>query len=126
HAAAVVANSRNSARLLESWGVVPARITVVHPGVDPDRFHPGVDGATIRRSIATADEVVFLSVGRLQRRKGHDLVLQALAHLRGVAPEIRYVIAGDGPERADLEQLSRTLGVDERVRFIGAIPDADL
>ncbi|HEX6209274.1 MAG TPA: glycosyltransferase family 4 protein, partial [Methylomirabilota bacterium] len=126
HAAAVVANSRNTARLLENWGVTPERITVVYPGVDSSRFHPGVEASALRQSLARPGEVVFLSVGRLQRRKGHDLVLAALARLAGGDQPIRYVIAGDGPERERLEAQAASLGVSDRVCFQGAVDTRDL
>jgi phosphatidylinositol alpha-1,6-mannosyltransferase len=126
-ASTVFANSHNSAGLLtRQWGVPEAKVRVVYPGVDAERFHPGVDGAALRMRIAAPDDVVFLSVGRLQRRKGHDLVLQALAQLRETVPRIRYVIVGDGPHQAQLQADVRALGVTDIVDFIGPACEADL
>jgi len=61
-------------------------------------------------------------VGRLVEVKGPDLFLEALAAL----PAGRWVasVIGDGPERGALEQRARALGIGERVRFFGALPDA--
>ena len=122
-ARAVLANSRNSAHLLESaWGVPAARITVVHPGVDSTRFHPGADTGDWRRRFAPEGETLFLSVGRLQRRKGHDAVVGALTQLRDLP--VRYLIAGDGPTRQALEDQARDAGVSDRVIFLGVVDDA--
>jgi glycosyltransferase involved in cell wall biosynthesis len=55
------------------------------------------------------------SLGRLDRQKGHDVLLRALAEL----PEARLVLVGDGPERAALEELALELGLGERVLFAG-------
>jgi phosphatidylinositol alpha-1,6-mannosyltransferase len=123
---AVVANSRATARAVASLGVDDGRVTVVYPGVDASRFRPDVpDASAVRAELAAPGTFVLLTVGRLQRRKGHDLVLQAIA---GLVPEIalRYVIVGDGDERARLQQLSRELGVDAYVHFAGAVPAEQL
>jgi phosphatidylinositol alpha-1,6-mannosyltransferase len=126
-ARAVIANSRNSERLLiDRWGVAGSKVHVVHPGVDAERFHPGVDGEAVRARCACDGDVVFLSVGRLQRRKGHDTVLAALPQLRHAVPQVRYVIVGDGPERSALEQQAREAGVADITHFAGAVPETDL
>jgi phosphatidylinositol alpha-1,6-mannosyltransferase len=126
-AAALVANSHNTAGILRDMGAAAGAIHVVHPGVDAERFRPGLEaGARLRRGLAAADETVLLTVGRLQRRKGHDLVLRALPAILRHTPRLRYVIAGDGEQRADLEQLAAALGVREHVTFAGRIPAEDL
>jgi phosphatidylinositol alpha-1,6-mannosyltransferase len=119
-AAAIFANSRNTVAILDNVGVPPARVTIVHPGVDAVRFHPG-GGEVLRRRLAPAGETVILTVGRLQRRKGHDLTLRAVARLRARGDRVRYVVVGDGEERERLETLSRELGVAEHVGFEGAV-----
>jgi len=125
-ATAVLANSRNTAAMLAALGVPPSKILVVYPAVDADRFHPGVDGSHVRQRYAGCDDVMLLSVGRLQRRKGHDVAIRAIASLREELPNVRYVIAGDGEERARLERLAIDEGVQDRVFFAGTIADDDL
>ena len=60
---------------------------------------------------------VFL--GRLKRRKGVDVLLEAMTRLPGVG-RVQLVIAGDGEERSALEALSEKLGLKSRVRFLGS------
>src|SRR3546814_17082373 len=55
-------------------------------------------------------------------RKGHTLVLQALPRVEGAT----LMIVGDGPERDKLERVARSLGVAERVRFLGNRPHEEL
>lgn len=124
-ASANLANSRNTARMIEELGVPASRIHVVYPGVDVQRFRPDVDGSALRARHAPAGGVVLLSVGRLQRRKGHDLAIEALARLDQALP-ITYLIAGDGAERARLEELAAQLGQQHRVRFLGEVAADDL
>lgn len=122
HASVVVANSRNTADLLRAGGVPADRIEVVYPGVDVSRFRPDVPAAAaVRARLARPGEAVLLTVGRLQRRKGHDLALQAVAALRRASKNVRYIIAGDGEERARLEQLTRELAIADHVTFTGKV-----
>jgi phosphatidylinositol alpha-1,6-mannosyltransferase len=126
-AAALVANSHNTASLLEPFGVASDRVHVVYPGVDADRFRAdSAARARIRQAIRAPDDLVLLTVGRLQSRKGHDHVIDALAGLRDQLPRLRYVIVGDGDERGRLEQLARHRGVADRVVFAGKVPVSDL
>ncbi len=121
--AALLANSHNSARLLTAWGVPAEKVVVVHPGVDVHRFSPVADPGDWRQRFAPDGELVILSVGRLQRRKGHDLMLRALAQWTEHDPAVRYLIAGDGPHRATLEADVQTLGLRDRVVFLGAVAE---
>jgi len=126
-AAAAVANSRNTARLLLDIGVPKEKIEIVYPAVDASRFNPGVDGRHVRRRLSLHDDtVLLLSVGRLQRRKGHDVTLAALAQLGGKVPRWHYAIVGDGQERKRLEQLAADHGVADRVTFVGEVDDEQL
>lgn len=120
-AAALLANCQNTATLLRGLGNPPARIHVVYPGVDADRFHPSVGGEAIRGALLKDGELLLLSVGRLQVRKGHDLVIRALSALAGTGPRLRYAIAGDGEERGRLERLAAEQGVADRVHFVGRV-----
>jgi len=123
-AARVFCNSRFTADLVSSVGTAPSRISVVYPGVDIERFHPDVDRG-LRAVLAPAGPML-LSVGRLQRRKGHDLAIQAVGRIAASFPGLRYVIAGDGTERPRLEELVRSLGVAEQVVFLGEVEDTRL
>ena len=121
--AALIANSHNTARLLQGLGNQPEKIHVVHPAVDAERFRPHLpEAVALRRRLARDDETVLLSVGRLQARKGHDPVLQALASLPPDAPPIRYIVTGSGGDLARLQTLTVELGLTNRVDFVGVVP----
>jgi glycosyltransferase involved in cell wall biosynthesis len=63
----------------------------------------------------------LLAVGRLSREKGFDLLLQALVAVRTKFPEAELLLAGAGPEEAALKAECHALGLDEAVRFAGAL-----
>jgi phosphatidylinositol alpha-1,6-mannosyltransferase len=113
--------SSYTATLLAGAGVDPARITVVHNGVDAERYYPGGPG-TIRSELGIGDRRMLLSVARLVRRKGIDTVIAALPAVRERVPDAVYVVAGDGHDRARLEGLALEHGVADHVRFAGSVP----
>lgn len=106
-------------RLIE-LGADPARIRTLRNGVDLARFAPRDRIAA--RARYGVDGTVLLSVGHLIERKGHDLVIEAAARLPGV----RLLIAGEGPERTALAALAQRLGIAERVRLLGQLPNEQL
>src|SRR4029453_178205 len=104
-AAALIANSHHTANLLLALGNSPDKVHVVHPGVNANRFQIE-RGGTLRSALGRDDELMLLTVGRLMPRKGHALVIRALAGLRRNVPPLRYVIVGDGGEAQNLRQLA--------------------
>lgn len=98
-------------------GLPEERIRVHYTGVDLDRFRPVADRTAAKAALGVAGPLL-LSVGALIPRKGHDLVLRALAELPGVT----LMIAGQGPERAALAALAGQLGIADRVRLLGPQP----
>jgi phosphatidylinositol alpha-1,6-mannosyltransferase len=118
-AAGVIANSRNTAELLgRRWGLL-AKVRVVHPGVAAERFVPAARDEAFRAAAGWAGREVVLTVGRLQKRKGQDMLIRALPRIRERVPRVLYAIVGDGEERGRLEGLSRECGVSESVQFLG-------
>ena len=105
---------------LVDLGVAPAHITVLRNGVDLRRFHP-MDRVSLRREFGL-ERLTLGSVGHLVERKGHHHVIRALAQL----PDAELLIAGDGPERRNLEELVSALALKHRVRFLGALDQSEL
>ncbi|ABC23891.1 glycosyltransferase family 4 protein [Rhodospirillum rubrum] len=126
-AAAMVAVCKALKDEMVAIGIAEGAITVLRNGVDLGVFQP-LDRAQARRSLDLAEEgPLIASVGHLIERKGHHLVIEALAALiKGPLPTLRLVIAGEGPERDRLEDLAKDLGVAARVRFLGRVPHEGL
>ncbi len=101
-------------------GADPARITPLRNGVDLQRFAP-LDRSAARAALGL-DGFTLLSVGRLNEHKGHHIIVKALTRLPGVT----LLIAGEGPDRHKLEALALELGVADRVRLLGPVPQAEL
>ena len=114
HVRHAFANSHaTAARLSQSMRIASSRVTVIPPGVDDAFFQDGDRSAT--------DRLCLLTVSRLpsNSRKNVDGVLRAIAQLRDLP--VSYTVVGDGDGRAHLEGLVRQLGLETRVRFMGAV-----
>jgi glycosyltransferase involved in cell wall biosynthesis len=105
---------------LVGLGAAPKSVHVMRNGVDLELFCPVDREAARRRWQVTRP--TLLSIGHLIERKGHHLVIQALADLQ----DVDLMIAGDGPERGRLERLRDRLGLGNRVRFLGVVAHHDL
>jgi phosphatidylinositol alpha-1,6-mannosyltransferase len=126
-AALVIANSRHTAGLLAAdWGVPAARLAVLSPGVDTARFAPAPPDERARAELGWSGRTVVLTVARLQRRKGHDRLIEAMALLRDRHPALLCAIVGDGEERPALEAQAARAGLAAHVRFHGALAEPDL
>lgn len=116
---AVIAVSAAIQRRLQSSGIPMERIHVI-----PNAFAPGqrMPRQRARQMLGVADGPVIGWVGRLSTEKGPDIALEAFARL-GRA-DARLVMVGEGRDAADLRALSESLGLENRVVWTGAIPDA--
>jgi phosphatidylinositol alpha-1,6-mannosyltransferase len=96
---------------------------IIYPGADPTRFTPP---SGIRETDLTAWPPILLTAGRLVARKGIDTVLYALPALLASFPEIKYHVAGDGPDGPRLQAITQELGLENVVTFLGQVNDAQL
>jgi phosphatidylinositol alpha-1,6-mannosyltransferase len=123
----LIANSRNTEQILRTdWGLPADRIRVLNPGVDARRFVPAARDSRIREQLGWGDRPVVLTVGRLQKRKGHDQMIRALAAVRQRIPDVLYAILGDGEERPLLQALAADLGLTAHVQFLGELGEERL
>ncbi|TAJ07486.1 MAG: glycosyltransferase family 1 protein [Planctomycetota bacterium] len=115
--------------LLARYGGDPARVEVVHNGVDLTRFAPtrrATDGAAVRAELGLADaDPLVLFVGSGFGRKGLDLLLQATVALRAVAPRARVLVVGGDAQRPHYERMASELGVADAVVFTGERRDVE-
>jgi phosphatidyl-myo-inositol dimannoside synthase len=123
----IIANSKNSVRILrQEWRLPSDRIQLLHPGVDTQRFVPVSRDSGVRARLGWGDRPVVLTVGRLQKRKGHDQMILALHRIRASLPNVLYAIVGGGEERSSLEELVAREQLDQHVQFLGELDDEAL
>jgi glycosyltransferase involved in cell wall biosynthesis len=105
-------------RALSYYRLNPSRLTVVHHGVDHQAF-PFAGGGV-------GSPPYFLALGNTRPYKNIPTALRALASCARHHPEVRLIVAGRGDSIPTLQPLARRLGVADRVRFAGPLPQAAL
>ena len=93
------------------------KIAIVHCGVDPELY----DGPKTK-----TDRTNMLFVGRLAPEKGVRVLLEAMEQSVKTLPDLQLTIVGDGPDRAELESMSREKGLSDHVIFTGYLAPQDV
>jgi glycosyltransferase involved in cell wall biosynthesis len=125
-AAAIIANSQAIASELASKASIkPERINVIYNPVDFGVFaSQKISRKQARENLGVSDEDFVVGfVGRLHPVKGVDILIKAFLLILQQSPHYLLVLAGDGPQRKSLEQMTTKLGVSDRVRFLGMRDD---
>lgn len=106
--------------------IPPERVLVIPNSVDLERFAPPAPGERERDraqlGLGTEDRVL-LSVGKVNRGKGNDLLIAAMPAVLRKAPRVRLLLLGTGPEVPRLESYAQELGVRQAVHFLGRQQD---
>ena len=110
--------SRSTAADLNKRGVSGEQVSIILPGIDHEYYCP--DQEARRETVPT-----ILYVGRLKRYKGIDVLIKALEKLRNREMDVKLVISGRGNDRYRLEGLTKSLGLQDRVDFVGYIDEAE-
>lgn len=119
----VVANSRGVEQVVLAAGVPPARVSRIHEGIPLAPWQ----GARAERDTARlqlgipAPAFVICCAATLRPRKGQRQLVEAVARLAAEYPQLLLVLAGEGPDRAALQQLARERGIEAQVRVPGAV-----
>ncbi len=116
----ILAVSKALADDIAAFGIDRASIAVHRTGIDRSLF--AVRDSTAARTALGIAGPLIVSTGALISRKGHAIVIDAVARLPGVS----LLIAGEGPERAALQARIATSGAGERIHLLGNVPHRDL
>ncbi len=111
----VICPSAYLRELALSWGV-PAERLALCPNPAPEI--PALPDASAARAALGLEGGILAFAGRIGRQKALEVALEAVAQVEGVS----LLVAGDGPERAEMEERCRRLSLGDRVRFLGALP----
>lgn len=116
----VIAISQGIRDVLVAEGVAPQRVSCVRSAVDAAPYLQPVDREAFLAEFAlAADARVIGMVAQLIPRKGHRYLIDAVDVLRGDHPELRVLLFGQGPSRAQLEAEVARRGLSDTIRFAG-------
>ncbi|MDB3935104.1 glycosyltransferase family 4 protein [Granulosicoccus sp.] len=120
----LVCNCKHSRSLLvDAWRCKDANVRVLFPRTDTALFTPVADRNSAKEGLGWNGRKVLLTVSRLDYRKGHDKLIEALPRIIVDVPKVLYVIAGGGLDAAygkQLQQQVHDLGLNNHVVFTGA------
>ena len=122
----VIPNSDFTLREYRDFGVPDEKMVKITPGVDTAFFHPEPSNTNLVQKFGLEGCKVLLTVSRLDERKGHDRVIEALPVVLERFPDTRYLIVGRGREEESLRALVKRMGLEGRVLFAGYIADEEL
>jgi D-inositol-3-phosphate glycosyltransferase len=118
--------------LIDSYGADASRVAVVAPGVDLATFRP-IDRLEARRKIGAGIAPLLVFVGRLERLKGVDIAIRALAELRRRGHgDLRLLVLGEDSrdanesEKRRLKAIARAESVSDAVEFVGSVAHHEL
>ena len=115
----IIANSNYTKKLINNLNM---------PEVKTERIYPGA--LDLRKIVSikvhdTDGEKIILTLARIEKRKGHFFVIKAVKKLLTIYPKLKYIIAGDGPEKKYLEKVVFDENLSENIKFIGNINDGE-
>ena len=109
---------------LKSEGkAIPEMVVLGHAVADEfiERPRNNSHMSVLKKELNLHGSKVLLTVSRLVEGKGIDVVIRALPYILGAGVDVKYLVAGEGPLRADLARLAQRQGVEERVIFLGKV-----
>ncbi len=116
----IIVNSPAYRDYLLQRGVPPAKVSLIPNGVDPAMFDPAADGASVRQEFGLDGLFVATYAGALGMANDIPVILRAAQRLSH-RPDIHFLLVGDGKERANLQKMAASLGLDN-VTFTGSRP----
>ena len=117
----IVAVGEDPRQYLLRAGVSAGKIRMVRNGIDLRPFDRA--SAVVKEELDWHSNDVVGLVGRLSVEKGVDIFLRAAARVLTQLPDVKFVVAGDGPDRAELDALIGKLGIGGSVRMLGRRDD---
>ncbi len=113
--------------IVERYGVNESKVYAIPGGIDSVAADPGVNRADARERLGwPKDRPILLSVRRLVRRVGVDVLVDAVGRIRDRHPDLLTLIGGTGPLKGELEQRILDNNLGNHVRLLGFIPDDQL
>ena len=126
HSARTIVVSQAMKDMLAERGVPPSHMSVIHNGIDPREFHPGIDGGEVRHRHGLDGSVVVGFAGWFRPWHGLDALLREMHGAGLFAQGVRLLLVGEGPANEQLRSLVRERDLAASVIFAGAVPRQEM
>ncbi|WP_406944932.1 glycosyltransferase [Halobacillus sp. SY10] len=114
YATVITANSNYTASVLKKYGCPENKIEILPMGIETKNFE-------FKPRKLKGTQINITSVGRMVEKKGYEYGIKAMKQVVKQFPEVHYTIAGDGPLRAELEELITENNLDENITLLGNV-----
>lgn len=121
----IVTTPTQSAADLLKHNKFPKKVIPISCGIDLNMFYPRKKNEKILEKYGLNQRPILFSVGRLDKEKNIDFILSAMAKVPKDT-NVQLVVGGSGAEEKYLHELAHLLGIEDRVTFVGFVPDYDL
>lgn len=118
----IVANSNYTKDLILKLGDYSKKIEIINPALDLKKYLE-IDKTEARAKLGFQDEKIILTVGRLVKRKGFDMIIKSLPKICKEILDVLYVIVGSGSYEDELKNLVKKFKLEDKVRFEGRVED---
>ncbi|MBI5236466.1 MAG: glycosyltransferase [Deltaproteobacteria bacterium] len=110
--------------LVDEKGINANRVVSIPTGVDLKIFDPDSAPGTLRQELGLDSEIPIVgTVAILRKKKGHHVLLEAIPMALESFPSAVFVFAGDGPQRSNIEERIKSLGLGKSVKLLGLRKD---
>lgn len=124
---AIIAVSDDVAKEVKKFFFVkPDNVYTVPNGIDTVRFNPNIDGSEIRKRYKIGEEKLIFSVGRLEKEKGFQYIIDAFSLILNEIKDIKLIIAGTGRYEGKLKKQIEALNLTKNVIPCGNVPNEEL
>jgi len=110
----IIVPSQYLRTMVIGWGAPPQRVQVIYNSISPQHRTSSLSRDEARQQLGLDDAPLLLYSGRLTAWKGVDHVIRALRQV----PNVRLLIAGDGPEEGALQALAESINIADRIHFL--------
>ena len=113
-------------KVMEIAGYPEDKVGIFSWGIDLDRFQPGSGAAGIRRKAGWEGNKVLISTRSFYPEYEIERLIEALPLVIGSEPSVRVMLAGEGPRENRLRDMVKDKGLEDFVRFVGAVPNPEI
>ena len=122
----ILANSQYTKDLMiASIDIDHKKIFIVHPGIDVYYDKISIKDKINAHRIVKNSFPILITLARIEKRKGHEYVIKAIAKIKKDFPKVLYLIAGKGPYLKNIQELVKELKLENNVKFLGWVTEPE-
>lgn len=106
--------------------VLKDKIVIIPLGIDMIKYKPDNNKLLLRKKYNVKSKNVILFIGRIVEKKGVQYLIKAMPDILHEYPDTDLIICGDGPLKTEFENLSKKMGLENYIRFVGYVSDENI